>query len=41
MRNRYDPASAGEAMTLPEKSTLGQRLKQMQKEKELRKNNQQ
>ena len=38
-RNSFDAQKAGEAMKLPEKSTLGERLKQMQREKEQRNNN--
>lgn len=37
--NKFDAQKAGEAMKLPKKSTLGERLKQMQKEKEQRKSN--
>lgn len=37
--NKFDAQKAGEAMKLPDKSTLGERLKQMQREKEQRKSN--
>ena len=37
-RNTYDPQKAGEAMKLPTESTLGARLKKMQREKKERQN---
>jgi len=40
-RNSYDPEAAGKAMQLAPKGSLGERLKQMQKEKHERLKNQQ